>query len=38
MFRYTRQEAEAIVNALPAGQYRLEVIDCGEIEPALAAA
>ena len=35
-FRYTRQEAEAIVNALPVGQYRLEIVDYGEIEPAAA--
>jgi hypothetical protein len=31
-FRYTRQEAEAIVKALPVGQYRLEIVEYGEIE------
>jgi hypothetical protein len=35
-FRYTRQEAEAIVKALPVGQYRLEIVEYGEIEPAAA--
>ena len=35
-FRYTRQEAEAIVNALAVGAYRLEVVEYGEIEPAVA--